>query len=65
MIFMSLTMNIKNKLSFLEYWIGSSVVTLDNRLVLIVDIINTNNEIDIIGYEKNNPYPVYLTLDEI
>ncbi len=64
MIFMRTTMNTKNKLSFLDYWIGSSVVTLDDQLVLIVDIINTNNEIVIVGYEKNNPYPVYLTLDE-
>jgi len=58
-------MNTKNKLSFLDYWIGSNVVTLDDQLVLIVDIINTNNEINVIGYEENNPYPVYLTLDEI
>ena len=65
MIFMRTTMNTKNKLSFLDYWIGSNVVTLDDQLVLIVDIINTNNEINVIGYEENNPYPVYLTLDEI
>jgi hypothetical protein len=58
-------MNTKNKLSFLDYWIGNNVVTLDDQLVLIVDIINTNNEINVIGYEENNPYPVYLTLDEI
>jgi hypothetical protein len=58
-------MNTKNKLSLLDYWIGSNVVTLDDQLVLIVDIINTNNEINVIGYEENNPYPVYLTLDEI
>ena len=65
MIFMRTTMNTKNKLSLLDYWIGSNVVTLDDQLVLIVDIINTNNEINVIGYEENNPYPVYLTLDEI
>jgi hypothetical protein len=58
-------MNTKNKLSFLDYWIGNNVVTLDGLIILVVNIINTNNEINVIGYEENNPYPVYLTLDEI
>jgi hypothetical protein len=58
-------MNTKNKLSFLDYWIGNNVVTLDGLIIFVVDIINTNNEINVIGYEENNPYPVYLTLDEI
>ena len=65
MIFMRTTMNTKNKLSFLDYWIGNNVVTLDGLIILVVNIINTNNEINVIGYEENNPYPVYLTLDEI
>jgi hypothetical protein len=58
-------MNTKNKLSFLDYWYDNYVVTLDGLIIFVVDIINTNNEINVIGYEENNPYPVYLTLDEI
>ena len=65
MIFMRTTMNTKNKLSFLDYWYDNYVVTLDGLIIFVVDIINTNNEINVIGYEENNPYPVYLTLDEI
>jgi hypothetical protein len=58
-------MNTKNKLSFLDYWYDNYVVTLDGLIIFVVDISNTNNEINVIGYEENNPYPVYLTLDEI
>ena len=65
MIFMRTTMNTKNKLSFLDYWYDNYVVTLDGLIIFVVDISNTNNEINVIGYEENNPYPVYLTLDEI